>query len=172
MALCSAIITVRERDGDGVETWKLDWIEGSSFESVAKFFATEEQVPHEDVAKLLHEFEVGGAAKYPYFSRGEKNSLDGSGKSMLLSGPLSKKASWKKHKAFFTRNKTGTTKSLDACRTCGVSKSKLEAWYVQTRGGKSYPRGTQCRDCEYKRRFPLKPPPLPVQKRSKKEKVE
>ena len=62
MALCSAIITVRERDGDGVETWKLDWIEGSSFESVAKFFATE-QVPHEDVAKLLHEFEVGGAAK-------------------------------------------------------------------------------------------------------------
>lgn len=63
MALCSAIITVRERDGDGVETWKLDWIEGSSFESVAKFFATEEQVPHEDVAKLLHEFEVGGAAK-------------------------------------------------------------------------------------------------------------
>ena len=63
MALCSAIITVPERDGGRVKTWKLDWIEGSSFESVTKFFATEKQVPHEDVAKVLHEFEVGGAAK-------------------------------------------------------------------------------------------------------------
>eukprot|EP00435_Cladocopium_sp_Y103_P005307 s3772_g1.t1 len=54
-------------------------------------------------------------------------------------------------RSFFKRNPNGETEGCEACRACGVSRSKTCSWYLSKKTG--LPAGSWCKTCKIKRQM-------------------